>query len=135
MGRSTIDNAYERKTLAQARIIALTAILKLRQLCVSPKLIDPSVNEPSPKIEFLIDKLKELQEEGHGALVFSQFTSFLDIIEEDLKRNGLSFCRLDGSTAVGKRKGLVEDFQGGESASIFLFSLKGGGPGVDRTRA
>ncbi len=135
MVRSTIADAYARKTQAQAQIIALTAILKLRQLCVSPKLVDPSVNEPSPKIEFLIDKLKELQDEGHGALVFSQFTSFLDVLEEDLKKNGLSFCRLDGSTAVAKRKRLVEDFQGGESASIFLLSLKAGGQGLNLTRA
>ncbi|MFQ5456581.1 MAG: SNF2-related protein, partial [Nitrospirota bacterium] len=84
MIRTRIDDAYHNKTEAQAQIIALTAILKLRQLCVSPGLIDPNINESSPKIDFLIYKVKELMEEGHSALVFSQFTSFLDILEKEL---------------------------------------------------
>lgn len=135
MVKSTIDEAYHSKTAAQAQIIALTAILKLRQLCVSPMLLDPTIDEPSPKIEFLIGKLRELMEEGHSALVFSQFTSFLNILEEELRRHSLSFCRLDGSTVVGKRKKLVEDFQNGDGASIFLLSLKAGGQGLNLTKA
>ena len=135
MVKATIENAYENKTKAQAHIIALTAILKLRQLCVSPGLIDPEFKEASPKIEFLISKLKELMEEGHSALVFSQFTSFLDILEISLKDNDISFSRLDGSTAVGKRKKLVEGFQEGEGAKIFLLSLKAGGQGLNLTKA
>ena len=135
MVRSKIEDAYENNTRAQAQIIALTAILKLRQLCVSPGLIDPAFNEPSPKIEFLIGKLNELMEEGHSALVFSQFTSFLDILERDLKENELSFSRLDGSTPVGKRKKLVEGFQEGEGPKIFLLSLKAGGQGLNLTKA
>jgi len=133
--RSTITRAYSKNTEAQARIIALTAILKLRQICVSPKLIGEAFNEPSPKIEFLIGKLKELLDEGHSALVFSQFTSFLDILEEDLSRAGMSFCRLDGSTEVKRRKAIVEGFQNGDGASIFLLSLKAGGQGLNLTRA
>ena len=135
MVKSTIDKAYHTKTTAQAKIIALTAILKLRQLCVHPRLLDPAIEEPSPKIEFLIGKLRELMDEKHSALVFSQFTSFLNILEEDLKKCGLPFYRLDGSTAVVKRKGLVEGFQDSERASIFLLSLKAGGQGLNLTRA
>jgi non-specific serine/threonine protein kinase len=86
MVKATIDSAYRDKTSAQAQIIALTAILKLRQICVSPRLVDRSVEELSPKAEFLITKLKELMREGHKALVFSQFTSFLDIVEDDLSK-------------------------------------------------
>jgi len=133
--KATIENAYGSRTKAQAQIIALTAILKLRQLCVSPGLIDPEFNEASPKIEFLISKLKELMEEGHSALVFSQFTSFLDIVERDLKENDISFSRLDGSTAVGRRKKLVEGFQEGAGPKIFLLSLKAGGQGLNLTKA
>ncbi len=135
MVKAAIDAAFRNKTKEQANIIALTAILKLRQLCVSPRLIDHKINEPSPKIEFLIGKLKELMEEGHSALVFSQFTSFLDIVEEDLRRHSLHFSRLDGSTAVGKRKKLVEGFQNNKDTSIFLLSLKAGGQGLNLTRA
>lgn len=133
--RSSIENAYRSKTQAQAQIIALTAIMKLRQLCVSPRLLDKSSKDPSPKLDFLIGKLKELREEGHSALVFSQFTSFLDLLEEELQASALAFSRLDGSTAVKRRKHLVEGFQNGEAPPIFLLSLKAGGQGLNLTRA
>ncbi len=109
--RPTIDEAYRQKTQAQARIIALTAILKLRQLCVSPRLLDAPPTEPSPKILFVLDRLKELMEAGHSALVFSQFTSFLDLVDETLQAESIPFFRLDGSTPTAKRKGLVKEFQ------------------------
>jgi non-specific serine/threonine protein kinase len=133
--RASIDEAYTSKTRSQAQIIALTAILKLRQLCVSPRLLDSQADETSPKIEFLIGKLNELRDEGHSALVFSQFTTFLDLLEEDLRTAKLPFSRLDGSTPVRKRKELVEGFQKGDSAPIFLLSLKAGGQGLNLTRA
>ncbi|HEX2523283.1 MAG TPA: C-terminal helicase domain-containing protein, partial [Terriglobia bacterium] len=128
-------DAYRSKTQAQAQIIALTAIMKLRQLCVSPRLLDRTCKDHSPKLDFLIEKLKELREEGHSALVFSQFTSFLDLLEAELSSSDLAFSRLDGSTAVSKRKRLVEGFQKGEAPPIFLLSLKAGGQGLNLTRA
>ncbi len=133
--KSTIDTAYRTKTQAQAKIIALTAILKLRQLCISPQLVAPEIKEPSPKIDFLIESLKELLQGNHSALVFSQFTSFLDILQEELKKQGLDFLRLDGSTQVSKRKKLIECFQIGNGPSIFLLSLKAGGQGLNLTKA
>lgn len=135
MIRKDIDRAYADKTAGQAQIIALTAIMRLRQLSVSPRLLEPSFKEESPKVEFLCGKLTELIEEGHSALVFSQFTSFLDIVEEALQKRDMPFSRLDGSTAVGKRKKLVEGFQEGKDASVFLLSLKAGGQGLNLTRA
>ena len=133
--KPTIEDAYRSKTSAQARIIALTAILKLRQLCLSPRLLDARNNEPSPKIEFLIDRLKELVEEGHSALVFSQFTTYLDLVEEVVQGQGIPFARLDGTTATGKRKKLVQEFQTGTEPSVFLLSLKVGGQGLNLTKA
>ena len=133
--KSTIDTAYRTKTVAQAQIIALTAILKLRQLCVSPQLLSPETKGQSPKIDFLIERLKELLNENHSALIFSQFTSFLDIVQEDLKKHGMEFLRLDGSTRVSKRKQLIEKFQTEEGPSIFLLSLKAGGQGLNLTKA
>ncbi len=133
--KKTIDQAYVTKTRQQAQIIALTAILKLRQLCVSPRLLSPEFTDQSPKIAFLLESLRELLQENHSALVFSQFTSFLDILGEDLKKQGIEFLRLDGSTPTVKRKKLVEMFQAGESPSIFLLSLKAGGQGLNLTKA
>ncbi len=133
--KSIIDDAYRMKTGPQAQIIALTALLRLRQICVSPRLIDPKYVEPSPKVEFLTGQLKQVLEEGYSALVFSQFTSFLDILEEALRDEGLGFSRLDGSTLAGKRKDLVNEFQASEKPAIFLLSLKAGGQGLNLTRA
>ena len=133
--RSDIEKAYQEKTSSQARIIALTAILKLRQLCISPRLLTREAREDSPKIDFLLGRLKELLDENHSALVFSQFTSFLDIVEESFIAKGIPFLRLDGNTATGKRKTLVQDFQEGERPTVFLLSLKAGGQGLNLTRA
>lgn len=133
--RSTIDTAYRQKTASQAKIIALTAIMKLRQICLSPRLLVPDIKEISPKIEFLKDKLGELSAESHSALVFSQFTTFLDIVEDELLASNFHIFRLDGSTPVAKRKTIVEGFQGCEPPAVFLLSLKAGGQGLNLTRA
>ena len=133
--KATVAEAYSSKAPGQARIIALTAILKLRQICLSSRLLLPEGHDGSPKIEFLIEQLQELFAEGHSVLVFSQFTSFLDIVQEGLSQHGVPFSRLDGSTPVGKRKDLVEGFQGSLEPSVFLLSLKAGGRGLNLTKA
>jgi superfamily II DNA or RNA helicase len=133
--RSTIGHAYDGKRDAQARIIALTAIMRLRQICLTPRLLAPELKEPSPKIDFLKEKLAELSNESHSCLVFSQFTSFLDIVEAELGSNGSHLFRLDGTTPVRKRKEIVEAFQEGAEPSVFLLSLKAGGQGLNLTKA
>ncbi len=132
--RGTIEEAYRAKATGQARMIALTAILRLRQICLCPSLFIKGKVD-SPKLEALGDQLLELRDEGHSALVFSQFTGFLDIIQEGLKKRGLECLRLDGSTPVPKRKDIVRSFQESESPRVFLISLKAGGKGLNLTRA
>jgi non-specific serine/threonine protein kinase len=133
--RSTIDEAYRTKTSGQAQFIALTAILKLRQVCLSPRLLTNRADESSHKISFLMERLQVLLDEGHSALVFSQFTSFLDLVQESCVRHALPYHRLDGSTAATARKGRVAAFQTGEQPSVFLLSLKAGGQGLNLTKA
>ena len=133
--RGQVKDAYESRASGQASIIALTAILRLRQICLTPELISSDSSEVSPKLEFLTEQLLELRDEGHSALVFSQFTGYLDIIEQGLKQQGISCMRLDGSTPVPKRKKLVQDFQNSEEPTVFLISLKAGGRGLNLTRA
>ncbi|TKB76227.1 MAG: DEAD/DEAH box helicase, partial [Nitrospira sp.] len=133
--RSTIDEAYRRKTQAQAQFIALTAILKLRQACLSPRLLTGQSDESSPKLSFLIERLQILLEEGHSALVFSQFTSFLDLVQEACAAHDMPYSRLDGSTALGARKARVTAFQHSEQPGVFLLSLKAGGQGLNLTKA
>jgi hypothetical protein len=133
--KATVAEAYSSKAPGQARIIALTAILKLRQICLSSRLLLPEAHDGSPKIDFLVEQLEELFAEGHSVLVFSQFTSFLDIVQEGLAQQGVPFSRLDGSTPVGRRKDLVEQFQASLEPSVFLLSLKAGGRGLNLTKA
>lgn len=133
--RSTIDEAYRSKTSGQAQFIALTAILKLRQVCLSPRLLTKQPEERSPKLGFLLERLNVLREEGHSALVFSQFTSFLDLVQEACIQHGLPYHRLDGATAPAARKARVKAFQDGDQPNVFLLSLKAGGQGLNLTRA
>ncbi|MDD2733393.1 MAG: DEAD/DEAH box helicase [Desulfuromonadaceae bacterium] len=133
--RGQVQEAYAGHAPAQARIIALTAILRLRQICLAPALASPTASDASPKLEFLAEQLDELRDEGHSALVFSQFTGYLDIIEKGLKAKGFACLRLDGSTPVPRRKQLVETFQNSVEPTVFLISLKAGGKGLNLTRA
>ncbi len=133
--RSQVREAYASHAAGQARIIALTAILRLRQICLAPVLAVPGASDVSPKLDFLAEQLAELRDEGHSALVFSQFTSYLDIIEKGLQRHGLTCLRLDGSTPVPQRKHLVQAFQNSTEPAVFLISLKAGGKGLNLTRA
>lgn len=136
--RGEVAAAYNRQTAAQARITALAALTRLRRLCLDPRLVkseEEGTEASSPKIEALCEQLSELREEGHSVLVFSQFTSFLDLVEPALEKQKLPFLRLDGSTPVGERKNLVETFQKSDEPLVFLLSLKAGGRGLNLTRA
>jgi non-specific serine/threonine protein kinase len=133
--KGQVQDAYQSHAIAQARIIALTAILRLRQICLAPVLAAASASDSSPKLEFLVEQLLELRDEGHSVLVFSQFTGYLDIIERGLKQQGLACLRLDGSTPVSQRKKLVNSFQDSTEPLVFLISLKAGGKGLNLTRA
>ena len=133
--RSTIASAYRSKTSSQARIIALTAILKLRQICLSPQLIQKDSTDTSPKLGCVIERLQELMDEGHSALVFSQFTSYLDLVEQEFQAHHIPFVRLDGSTPTATRKKIVQEFQDEKKPFVFLLSLKAGGQGLNLTKA
>jgi len=133
--RQEVEDAYREKTPAQAGIIAISALLKLRQICLCPALLSDELPPHSPKVDLLIERLHTLLEEGHSALVFSQFTTFLDIVEERLKREGMHYVRLDGSTPVRRRKAVVKRFQEEKDVNIFLLSLRAGGQGLNLTRA
>jgi len=134
--KRAIDLAYQTKIGAQANIIALTALLRLRQICVSPQLVDKHNISDAPKIDYLTETLSELVHEKNAALVFSQFITSLDMIEKSLTQAGLKFYRIDGSTSMAQRKKIVESFQQNtDDVFILLLSLKTGGVGLNLTRA
>jgi superfamily II DNA or RNA helicase len=108
----------------------LKSLLEMRQLCLWQK--QPTFH--STKIDFLMENLEQLVTEGHKTLVFSQFTTYLDLIENKIKVAGWKMARIDGSQSIKKRTEMVEYFQNGE-AQIFLISLKAGGFGLNLTAA
>jgi len=134
--RSTMDKQV-RQALAirgqQAQIVFLDALLKLRQICCHPRLLKEEKGPAdSAKFDYLVDLLLTLREEGHRVLVFSQFTSMLELIEAHLLAGEVPYLKLTGATK--DRQGLVERFQGGEGV-VFLISLKAGGTGLTLTGA
>lgn len=133
--REEIADAYDVQPEQQAGIVALAAILRLRQVCVSPELLGKTLPEPAPKFEYMADKLEELQAEGHAALVFSQFIGGLDQLEAVAQARGIEYLRMDGGTPVARRREIVESFQSGKGPSFFFISLKTGGVGLNLTRA
>lgn len=133
--RKDVQKAFKDRPAQQAGIMALTALLRLRQICISPALIDPDFDKPSPKLSFLMDRLDELMSEGHSSLVFSQFTKSLDLIEKELKEQGLKYWRMDGKTSTLRRQKIVQEFQEAKDPAILLMSLKVGGVGLNLTRA
>ena len=125
--------------LDRHRFIVFRSLTLLRRLALSPLLIDVgdaagahSRSIRSAKLEALRERLVELAAEGHRALVFSQFTSFLDVVRADLDAHGIAYAYLDGSTR--RRAEVVGAFRGGE-APVFLISLKAGGFGLTLTEA
>ncbi|WP_235506364.1 DEAD/DEAH box helicase [Terrabacter sp. Root181] len=116
------------------RVAILAALTRLRQLALDPVLVDEvhAGKATAAKIEFLVDQLRELAAEGHRALVFSQFTGFLRLVEAALTRAGLDTAYLDGSTT--DRQAVVRGFREGDAVA-FLISLKAGGFGLTLTEA
>jgi SNF2 family DNA or RNA helicase len=112
----------------------LEALLRLRQAACHPGLIDRKrTSERSSKIELLLEQLRGVLQEGHKALIFSQFTSLLGILRERLHEEGIAFEYLDGKTK--DRDACVARFQNDPTLPVFLVSLKAGGVGLNLTAA
>ena len=129
--RAQID-ALDEKGGGSARMKIFTALLRLRQACCDLRLLGAPPETESTKVSALLELLEEAVDGGHRVLVFSQFTSMLDLIEQALEGPGISFCRMDGSTK--DRGAVVQLFQEG-NVPVFLISLKAGGVGLNLTAA
>lgn len=118
----------------KAKIWVLEALLRLRQAACHPGLIDKKArNQSSAKIDLLLENLEQILEEGHKALVFSQFTSLLDLVRKALDARGWRYEYLDGQTR--DREARVQSFQTDPEMRLFLISLKAGGVGLNLTAA
>ncbi|MBK7861144.1 MAG: DEAD/DEAH box helicase [Archangiaceae bacterium] len=112
---------------------ALEALLRLRQAACHPALLPGQQARSSSKVKALTESLTTAAADGHKALVFSQWTSLLDLIEPELKDAGIAFERLDGSTA--DRGAVTARFESPEGPPVMLISLKAGGTGLNLTSA
>ena len=132
--RSALLKRIEEEGLAKSKIQVLEALLRLRQAACHPGLIDAKRRgEPSAKLETLLEQLREVLDEGHKALVFSQFTSLLRIVRDRLEGDQIPYEYLDGATR--DRQAPVERFQNDADCRLFLVSLKAGGLGLNLTAA
>jgi superfamily II DNA or RNA helicase len=130
-----IRSELRRRGLARSQIVVLDALLKLRQICCDPRLLKLSAARSvsgSAKLEALLEMLPELIDEGRRILLFSQFTSMLDLIKPELHDRRIAFAELRGDTK--DRVTPVRRFQNGE-VPLFLISLKAGGTGLNLTAA
>ncbi len=115
------------------RIAIFRSLTRLRQLSLHPGLVDPADESVAcVKIDTLLEHLGPVVAEGHQALVFSQFTSFLKLVRDRLDASGMPYAYLDGRTR--SREQAIEHFRSG-SAPVFLISLKAGGTGLTLTEA
>ncbi|HKQ74502.1 MAG TPA: DEAD/DEAH box helicase, partial [Blastocatellia bacterium] len=132
--RNTLLDRIARDGISKSKIQVLEALLRLRQAALHPGLIDSKrTKEDSAKLDLLLPQLIELFEEDHKALVFSQFTSFLSILRDQLDKEKIRYEYLDGRTR--DRQARVEKFQNDPECKLFLISLKAGGLGLNLTAA
>jgi len=160
--RKEVLEAVGAQGVAKSRMLVLTALLRLRQVCCDLRLLKlpkrsdgvrecgsdantspnlqnpdtptlPSAPSSSGKLEMFGELLEEVIDGGHRLLVFSQFVGMLTLLKEKLTAEGIEFCYLDGSTT--DRAGIVERFQTNATIPVFLISLKAGGVGLNLTGA
>jgi superfamily II DNA or RNA helicase len=134
--RKEVLEAVGAQGIAKSRMVVLTALLRLRQVCCDLRLLKLDNVNPanaSGKLEMFGELLEEVIDGGHRLLVFSQFVGMLTLLKERLAEEKIEFCYLDGSTT--NRAAVVEKFQTNAAIPVFLISLKAGGVGLNLTGA
>jgi len=140
--RSLIDLEAGGASDAQVRFAALTQLLRLRQICCDPRLVEGETGQPpaadyalSGKLDALRELVAEAWDDGHRILLFSQFTSLLALLRSEFDAQEIPYCYLDGSMSAAARQAQVDRFQASNEIPLFLLSLKAGGTGLNLTGA
>lgn len=120
------ENGFEK---SQMKILAL--LMRLRQICCHPSLFLSNYTGESSKLNQCIEVIKDAVLSGHKILLFSSYSSMLEIIGEELKKENIKHFKLTGQTKVGDRLKLVEEFNSNDEIKVFLISLKAGGTGLN----
>lgn len=123
-----------RGTAEPNRVAVLAMLTRLRQICCDPRLVEPGYTGNSAKADACLELIERAVSGGHRVLLFSQFTSMLDILRVSLARRGITHYVLKGDTPKAERIRLIDRFNSGD-VGAFLISLKAGGTGVNLTGA
>ncbi len=132
--RSELNSEIAQRGMDHLNLQILAALTRLRQICCHPSTFLGNYSGGSGKLELLLEILDDALANGHRVLIFSQFTSMLKIIQDELIKRKMEYFYLDGSTSAAMRLDYVKRYNGGEK-SIFLISLKAGGTGLNLTGA
>ncbi|PIE72636.1 MAG: helicase [Deltaproteobacteria bacterium] len=132
--QNAVDRLAQEKDRKGIHLQIFAEIMRLRQACCNPRLIDPQTRIESSKLKVFESIVEDLLAGHHKALVFSQFIEHLALIRRLLEQKGISYQYLDGKVAARQRKQRVDAFQAGEG-EFFLISLKAGGLGLNLTAA
>jgi superfamily II DNA or RNA helicase len=134
--RRKVHESIEKVGFKRARVSILAALMRLRQVCCDPRLLKMppgTLLPPSAKLERFNQLVEDLVDEGHRALVFSQFTEMLELLKAEADRRGLRYLYLDGRTR--DRMSKVDEFNRADGPPLFFISLKAGGTGLNLTAA
>ncbi|MEG2511729.1 MAG: SNF2 helicase associated domain-containing protein [Acetivibrio sp.] len=132
--KEELNHSIEEKGYERSSFQILSALTRLRQICCHPSTFLSNYSGDSGKLELLMEQLPGILDNGHRVLIFSQFTSMLQIIGKRLEAAQMSHFYLDGANKPEERMDMVSRFNGGEK-DVFLISLKAGGTGINLTGA
>ncbi len=136
--REKVFSEIEKKGLGKSSLTILSALTKLRQICCHPNIVKElkeSKEVESAKLELMKEIVQNVLDEGHRIIIYSQFVEMLSIIRRDFDRDNIPYFYLDGNTPATKRLQIVDEFNRGEKANLFLISLRAGGVGLNITGA
>lgn len=125
-----LNKEIEDRGIERSQLQILAALTRMRQICCHPATFIENYQGGSGKLNLLMEQLPNYIANNHRILIFSQFTSMLDLIKEELDKEGISYFYLEGATKIKDRNEYVKRFNQGEK-SIFLISLKAGGTGLN----
>ena len=128
------DNILHTEGISKARFLILQLLVKLRQLCIDPRIVYENYKDGSNKIDTLINVVKEYVNNGHKILLFTSFRTALDLVRKEFNKNGITSYTIDGSVSSKKRMELVDKFNS-DDTNVFLIMLKSGGTGLNLTSA
>lgn len=128
------DNILHTEGISKARFLILQLLVKLRQLCIDPRIVYENYKDGSNKIDTLINVVKEYVNNGHKILLFTSFRTALDLVRKEFNKNCITSYTIDGSVSSKKRMELVAKFNS-DDTNVFLIMLKSGGTGLNLTSA